>query len=154
MALISCLWQHMWEAGGKAKSSERCLLPGRKLMTNLDSVLKSRAIILLSEVHLVKATVFPVVMCRCESWTIKKAECQRINAFKLCWRRLESPLDCKEIKPVNAKGNQLTIHWKDRCWSWSSNTLATWCEEMAHWKRPWCWKKMRAGKRGGRRWDG
>ena len=91
------------------------LLLGRKAMTNLDSVLKSRDITLPTKVHIVKAMVFPVVMYGCESWTIKKAECQRINAFKLCWRRLESPLDCKEIKPVNAKGNQLTIHWKDRC---------------------------------------
>ena len=57
--------------------------------------------------HILKAMVFPVVMYGCESWTIKKAEYQRIDAFELwCWRRLESPLDCKEIKPVNPKGNQ------------------------------------------------
>ena len=68
---------------------KRCLLLGRKAMTNLDSVLKSRDVILLTKVHLVKAMVFPVVMYRCESWTIKKAECQRIVVFKLwCWRRL------------------------------------------------------------------
>ena len=67
----------------------RCLLLGRKVMTNLDSVLKSKDIILLTKVHIVKATVFPVVMYRCESWSIKKAECQRIDAFELCcWRRL------------------------------------------------------------------
>ena len=75
-------------------------------MTNLDSVLKSRDITLLTKVHIVKAIVFLVVMYGCESWTIKKAEHRRIDAFELwCWRRLESPLDCK-IKPVNAKGNQ------------------------------------------------
>ena len=68
---------------------KRCLLFGRKAMTNLDSVLKSRDITLPTKVHLVKAMVFPVVMYRCESWTIKKAECQRIDAFELwCWRRL------------------------------------------------------------------
>ena len=67
----------------------RCLLLGRKAMTNLDSVLKSRDITLLTKVHIVKAMVFPVVTYSCESWTIKKAECQRIDAFKLwCWRRL------------------------------------------------------------------
>ena len=68
---------------------KRHLLLGRKTMTNLDGILKSRDITLPTEVHLVKATVFPVVMCGCESWTIKKAENQRIDAFELwCWRRL------------------------------------------------------------------
>ena len=68
---------------------ERCLLLGRKVMTNLDSILKSRGITLLTNVHLVKAMVFPVVMYGCESWTVKKAERQRIDAFELwCWRRL------------------------------------------------------------------
>ena len=73
-------------------------------MTKLASILKSRHITLLTKVYIVKAMVFPVVMYGCESWIIKKAECRRINAFKL-WRRLSSPLDCKEIKPVNPKGN-------------------------------------------------
>ena len=86
---------------------KRCLLLGRKVMTKLDSILKSRDITLLTKVCLVKAMVFPVVMYGCESWTIKKAECQRINAFGLwCWRTLESPLDCKEIQPVPSKGDQ------------------------------------------------
>ena len=76
-------------------------------MTNLDSVLKGRDITLPTNVWLVKAMVLPVVMYGCESWTIKKAECQRIDAFELWyWRRLESPLDCKEIQPVNPEGNQ------------------------------------------------
>ena len=77
-------------------------------MTNLDSIFKSRDIILPTKVRLVKATVFPVVMYGCESWTIKKAECQRIDAFELwCWRKtLESPLNCKEIQPVHPKGDQ------------------------------------------------
>ena len=78
-------------------------------MTNLESILKSRDITLLPKVHLVKAMVFPVVMYGCESWTKKKAEHQRIDAFKFwCWT-LESPLDSKEIKPVNPKGNQHQI---------------------------------------------
>ena len=86
-----------------------CLLLGSKAVTNLNSVLESIDITLPAKVHTVKAMVFPVVMYGCESWTIKKAECQRIDAFELwCWRRLlrVPPLDCKEIKPVNHKENQ------------------------------------------------
>ena len=80
---------------------------GRKAMTNLDSILKSRDITLPTKVHLVKAMVFPVVMYGCESWTIKKTECRRIDAFELWfWRRLLSPLDSKEIKLVHPKRNQ------------------------------------------------
>ena len=95
---------------------KRHLLPRRKAMTNLDSILISRGVTLSTKVCLVKAMVFPVVMYGCESWTIKKAEHQRIDAFDL-WvleKTLESALDCKEIKPVHPKGNQpLDIHWKD-----------------------------------------
>ena len=77
-------------------------------MINLDSVLKSKDITLPTKVHLVKTVVYPIVMYGCESWTIKKAECQRIDAFELwCWRRLESPLDYKEIQPVNSKGTHV-----------------------------------------------
>ena len=76
-------------------------------MTNLDSIFKSRDITLPTKVHLVKAMVFPVVMYGCESWTVKKAEHERIDAFELwCWRRLESPLDCKEIQTVHPEGDQ------------------------------------------------
>ena len=79
-------------------------------MTNLDSIFKNRNITLLTKVHLIKALVFPVVMYGCESWTLKKAEHRRIEGFELwCWRRLESPLDCKKIKPVHPKGNQAWI---------------------------------------------
>ena len=86
---------------------KRHLLIGRKAMTNLDSILKSRDITLLTKVHLVKAMVFSVVTYGYESWTIKKAKHQKIDAFELwCWKRLVSPLDSKEIKPVNPKGNQ------------------------------------------------
>ena len=76
-------------------------------MTNLDSILKSRDITLSTKVSLVKAMVFSVVMYGCKIWTIKKAECRRIDAFELwCWRRLLSPLDFKEIQPVHPKGDQ------------------------------------------------
>ena len=88
---------------------KRCLFFGRKLMTNLESILKSRDITLPTKVCLIKTMVFPVVMYGCEGWTIKRAEHRRIDAFELwCWEKtLESPLDCKEIHPVNPKGNQL-----------------------------------------------
>ena len=86
---------------------KRLLLLGRKAMTNLDSILKSRDITLPTNVHLLKALVFPVVMCGCENWTIKKAEHQRTDAFELVLEKtLESPLDCKEIQPVRSKANQ------------------------------------------------
>ena len=86
---------------------KRFLLLGRKAMTKVDSILKSRDITLLNKVRLVKAMVFPVVMYGCESWTIKKAECQRIDAFELALEKtLGSPLDCKEIQPVHPKGDQ------------------------------------------------
>ena len=76
-------------------------------MTNLDSIFKSRDITLPTKVCLVKAMAFPVVMYGCESWTVKKAERRRIDTFELwCWRRLESPLDCKEIQPVHYEGDQ------------------------------------------------
>ena len=94
--------------GDYSHEIKRHLILGRKAMTNLNSILKSRDITLSTKVHLVKAVVFPVVMYGCESWTIKKAEHQRTDAFELwCWRRLlKSPLDCKEIQPVHPKGNQ------------------------------------------------
>ena len=83
---------------------KRRLLLGRKAITNLDSILKSRDITLPTKVRLVQAMVFPVVMYGCESWTIKKTECQRIDAYEL-EKTLKGPLDCREIKPVNRKGN-------------------------------------------------
>ena len=85
---------------------ERCLLLGRKVMTNLESILKSRDITLPTKVRLVKSMVFPVIMYGCESWTIKKAEHRRIDVFELLEKTLESPLDCKEIQPVHPKGDQ------------------------------------------------
>ena len=94
---------------------KRCLLLGRKVMANVDSMFKSRDITLSTKVRLVKAMVFPVVVYGCESWIIKKAQCRRIAAFEL-WleKTLESPLDCKEVQPVHPKGNQSwVLIWKD-----------------------------------------
>ena len=114
------------------------LLLGRRVMTNLDSILKSRDITLPTKVHLVKAMVFPLVMYRCESWTVKKAECQRIDAFALwCWRRLlrvpwtarrfnQSIL--KEISPeYSLEGLMLKLKLQ---------YFGHLMEELTHWKRP------------------
>ena len=93
--------------GDFSNEMKRRLLLGRKVMVNLDSILKSRDITLPTKVHLVKALVFPVVMYGCESWTIKKAERQRIDGFELwCWRTLKRPSVCKTIEPVNPEGNK------------------------------------------------
>ena len=94
--------------GNCSHESKKYLLLERKAMTNLKSILKSIGITLPMKFHIVKAMIFVVVMCGCESWTIKKGECQKIDDFGLwCWRRLLSPLDSKEIQPVNLKENQL-----------------------------------------------
>ena len=160
------------EDGESSHKIKRLLLFGRKAVTNLDRVLKSRDITLLTKVHLVKAMVFPVVMYRCESQTIKKAEHWRTDAFKLwCWRRfLRIPWTArrsnqsilKEINPeYSLKGLKmkrqyfghlmqradswemtLNIHWKGWYWSWSSSTLATWYEEPSHRKRPWSSERL------------
>ena len=132
------------------------LAPWRNVMTNLDSIFKSRDITLPTKVCLVIAMVFPAVTYGCESWTIKKAEHQRIDAFeRWCWRRLLNPLDCKEIQPVHLNEISPEHHWKDWCWGWNSNTLATWCEELTHLKRPWCWEILKVGGEGDDRgWDG
>ena len=104
--------------------------------------------------------VFPVVMYGCESWTVKKAERQRIDTFELrCWIRL------LRVRWTARRSNQwilreirtdfLNIHWKDWCWSWNSNTLATSCKELTYLKRPWCWEGLGAGGEGDDRgWDG
>ena len=126
-------------------------------MTNLDSILKSRDIILPTKVRLVKAMVFPVVMYGCENWTIKKAECWRIDVFELwCWRRLLrvpwtarrfNQFILKEISPeYSLEGLMLKL---------KSDTLATWCEKLTHLKRPWWWERLKAGGKGDDRgWDG
>ena len=101
--------------------------------------------------------VFPVVMYGCESWIIKKIKCRRTDAFDLqCWRRLlRLPWAARRSNQSVLKKSVLNIHWKDWSWSWSSNTLATWNEELTHWKRPWCWERLKVGGEGDDRgWDG
>ena len=93
----------------------------------------------------------------CESWTLKKAECQRIDAFELWYwiRLLRVPWTARRSNQSILKRSVLNIHWKDWCWRWNSNTLATWCEELTHLKRPWCWEWLKAGGEGDLRgWDG
>ena len=136
---------------------KRHFLFGRKAMTNLDSILKSIYITFPTKVHLVKATAFPVVMYGCESWTVKKAECQRIGAFELwCWKRLlRVPLSArrsnqsilKEVSPEYAlEGFMLKLKLQ---------YLFTWDEELTHWKRSWGWERLQAGGEGDHRgWDG
>ena len=129
---------------------KRCLLLGRKVMTNLDSLLKSRDITLPTKVHLVKVMVFPIVIYGCEIWTLKKAEHQRIDAFEPSvgedsWESLG--LQGDQTSPSWRK-SVLKIHWKDWCWSWNSNTLATWYKELTHLKRPWCWERLKVGREG------
>ena len=103
-----------------------------------------------TKVRLVKAMVFPVVMYGCESWPIKKAEHRRIDAFELwCWRRLlRIPWTARRSNHSILKEISPECHWKDWCWSWNSSTLATWCEELTHLKRPWCWERLKAGGEG------
>ena len=136
---------------------KRCFLLGRKVMNNLDCILKSRDITLPTKDRLVKAMVFPVVTYTYESWTIKKAECWRIDAFELWyWRRLlRVPWTARRSNQSILKEINPNIHWMNWCWSWSSNTLATWCKELTHLKRPWCWERLKAGGEGDNRgWDG
>ena len=129
----------------------RHLLLGRKAMTKLDTVLKSRDVKLPTKVHLVKAMIFPVVwfshMYKCEIWIIKKAECWRIDAFQLwCWRRfLRIPWIARRSNKSIIKKINLNILWKDWCWSWSSSTLSTWLKELTLLKRPWYCERLRAG---------
>ena len=133
------------------------LLLGRKVMTNLDSILKSRDITLPTKVRLVKAMVFPVVMHGCESRTMKKAERWRIDAFELwCWRRLFGvPWTQEDPTSPFWRRSALEFLWKEWCWSWNSSTLATSWEELTHWKRLWCWEGLGAGGEGDDRgWDG
>ena len=154
--------------GDYSHEIKRCLLLGRKVMTNLASILKSKDIILPRKVCLVKAMVFPVVIYGCQSWTIKKAECIRIDAFELwCWRTLESPLDCKEIQSVHPKGNQSWIFigrtdveaeipilwppnakswliWKDpdAGKDWRQEEKGTTEDEMVEWVSPTQWTRV------------
>ena len=139
--------------GGCSHEIKRCLFHERKAMTNLDIILKSRDIALPTKVHLVKAMVFPVVMCSCESWTIKKAERQRIVVFELWrWRRFlrvhwttrRSNLSIlKEISPeYSLEGLMLKLNLQ-------------YFGHLTHWWRPWCWERLKMeGEVDDRGWHG
>ena len=126
------------------------LLLGRKVITNLDSILKSRDITLPTKVHLVKTMIFPVVMYGSESWIIKKAEHWRIGAFELWgWRTLlRVPWTGGDSISPSLRKSALNIHWKDWYLSWNSNSLATWWEELTDVKRPWYCERLEAGGEG------
>ena len=141
----------------RAMKFKRRLLLGRKTMTNLGSILKSRDITLLTRVHLVKAMIFLVAIHGCESWTIKEAECQRIDAFKLWfWRRLI------RIPWTARKSNQPILKEINREYSLEGLSLKLkfqyfgyLCKEPTQWKKLWCWgRQTSVGEEGGRGWDG
>ena len=133
-----------------------CLLLGRKAMTNLDSMLTSRNITLQTKFRPVKVMVSPVVMYESEHKTIKKAECQRIDAFKLwCWRRLlRVPWTQGDPTSPFWRRSALGFLWKEWCYSWNSNSLATSCEELTHWKRLMLGGIGARGEGDDRGWDG
>ena len=152
-------WKQWWTIsadGNRSHEIKRHLLLGRKIMTNLDSILKSRDITLPTKIHLVKAITFPVVMYSFESWTIKKAECWRIDVFELwCWRRLlrvpwtarrSNQSILKEISPeYSLEGLMLKLKLQ-----YFGHLMPRY-----HWKRRWCWERLKAGGEGGNReWDG
>ena len=128
-------WAPIAADGDYSHDTKRCFLLERKAMTNLDNILKSRHITCLTKVHLIKAMVFPVVLYGYESWMKKKAEPWRIDALN-CGAGEDSwvPWIARRSNQSILKKSILNIHWKDWCWSWSSNTLATWCKEPIHWK--------------------
>ena len=147
--LFSWAPKSLWMMITAKKLKDACCLKGKLWQ-------KSRDITLLTKVHIVKSMVFPVVMHGCEIWTIQKAECQRIDIFEMgCWRRLlrvpwtavrSNQSNLKEVNPeYSLEGLMLKLN---------SNTLATWCKELTHWKIPWRWERLKAKEDGGsRRWD-
>ena len=138
------LWGSKITADGDCSNViKRHLLLGSKVITNLDSIIKSRDITLPTKIHLVKAMVFPVVMYGCESWTVKKAEHRRIDAFELwCWRKLlGDPWTARRsnqstLKEISPKYLLEGLMLKPKL-----QYFATWCDELTHWKRPCCWER-------------
>ena len=150
-----CLGSKITADGDYSHEIKRCLLLWRKAITNLDSILKSRNITLMTKICLVKVMVFPVVMYGCEGWTIKIAEPQRIDSFELwCWRRfLRVPWPARRsnqsvLKEINPEYSLQALMLKLQYFGhliWSADSL----------ERPWCWKRLRAGGEGDdRRWNG
>ena len=135
---------------------KRHLLLGRKVVTKLDSLLKTETL-LCQQSPSSQSYVFSIAYLWIweldykESWALKNWYFWTVVLEKT----LKSPLDCKEIQPVHPKGKSaVNAHWKDWFWSLNSNTLATWCEELTHWKGPWCWERLKAGEGDDRGWDG
>ena len=147
----------LWMVTSATKLEDACFLEGRPCQASLNSVLKSKHITLPTKVHYRQSHSFPVVIYGCESWTIKKAECQRTDAFELwCWRtrsrvpwtaRRSSQSITREINPeYSMEGLLLKLKLQ---------YFGHWCKQPTHWKRPWCWEKLKAkGEEGRRGWDG
>ena len=127
---------------------KRCLLLRKKVTKNLDCIKKQRHHFANKGPSGQSYVFFPVVVYGCESWSVKKAECQRIDAFELwCWRRLlRVPWTARRSNQSILK--EISPDW---CWRWSSNTFANWCKELTHWKKPWCCERLKSkGKEGNR----
>ena len=142
-----------YEKAKRYDTSKRCFFIGNKAMTNLDSILKSRDITLPTKFRIVKAMVFPVIIYgpqrRLSTKNLMLSNC---GAGVDSWESLGLQGDQTVQSYRKSTLNTLCKEW---CWSWSSNTLATWCEEPTHWKRIWCWERLRAvGEGGSRGWDG
>ena len=155
--VADCLGSQINADGDCSHEIKRCLPLGRKVMTNLDSILKSRDITLPTKIHLVKAMVFPVVMYGCESYTIKKAECWRIDAFEpWCWRRL------LRVPWTARRSNQSILKEISFEYSVGRLMLKLKLQYVGHlmWRtdllrRTWCWERLKAGGEGDNRgWDG
>ena len=155
-------WLTLFWGGSKITADGDCsheikrwLLLGRKVMTNLDSILKSRDITLPTKARQVKAMVFPVVMYGCDSWTMKKAERWRIDAFELwCWRRLlRVPWTAKRSNQSILKETSAECSVEGLMLKLKLQYFGTWSEELTHWKRPWCWERLKVGEGDNRGWD-
>ena len=137
---------------------KRHLLLGRKAMTNLDSTLQSRDITLLTNVHIVSQS-YGFSSSHVQMWELDHKEGWELKnwcfGIVMLEKTLENRLNSKRSNwSIWKEISTLSIHWKDWCWSWSSKTLPTWCEEPTHWKRPWCWERLKAGGEGiCRGWD-
>ena len=144
-------------ADGDCSHEIKTLVPWKKSLTNLDGILKHRDITLPTKVCVVQAMVFPVVMYGCDSWTIKKAECWIIHDCELwCWRGL------LRVSWTLRRSNQSILKEINHEYSLEElmlklklQYLVTWCEKATHWKRPWCWERLKARLEGGKTgWDG
>ena len=128
----------------------KTLAPWKKNSEKSRQCIKEQIHHFADQVLYIQNYVFPVVMYGCESWTIKKTESLKIDAFKMwCWTRLfRVPWTTGRSSKSILKKSILNIHWEDWCWNWSSNALATSCEEPIHWKRPWCGERLKAEREG------